>query len=77
MYKNFLKMVCGVVGHKWNYKDYTNWMKDNGDKYYFEESRSCSLCGEHEYYTDQWTASEKSRYDIEKDSQSSEFSNHD
>jgi hypothetical protein len=48
-------------------------MKDIGYKYYFEESRSCSLCGENEYYTDNWSTGEKSRYVIVKDSQKRKF----
>lgn len=43
MYKKFLKMICSIVGHKWYYKDYSGWMKDNGEKYYFEASRNCLL----------------------------------
>jgi hypothetical protein len=76
MYKKILRMICSVVGHKWYYKDYTGWMENNGEKYYFEASRNCLLYNENQYFTDEWKSNEKSKYDIEKDSQSSKFSNH-
>ena len=63
--------VCRFIGHNWRYKDYSNWMKENGEKYDFKASRKCTRCHTHEYLFDDWQVVEKpSSYDVEKDSRS-------
>jgi len=62
---NFL---CLVAGHKWRYKDYSNWKKENGDHYDFRASRICSRCKQNEYLYDEWKVEyRKSPYDIKGD----------
>ena len=63
--------VCRVLGHNWRYKDYSNWMKENGERYDFKATRKCNRCLQHEYLYDQWELVEKrSSYDVERDSRS-------
>ena len=59
--------LCGLFGHTWRYKDYSNWIKEDGAPYDFKASRNCARCNQHEYYIKEWgSESEKSRYDVEK-----------
>ena len=68
--KKSLSIICKVVGHNWYYKDYSNWMKENGDNYDFKAARKCTICGQHEYLIDGWkNIGNKSRYDILDNSQ--------
>ncbi len=70
MKKIILNKLCLLSGHKWLYKDYSNWMKENGDSYDFQASRCCSRCNQVEYYYTEWRIeSQKSPYDVEWDSQ--------
>lgn len=71
MIKKTLVRLCRFTGHSWQYKDYSNWMKENGDRYDFKASRKCSRCKQLEYLFENWKiAKQKSPYDIEFDSQS-------
>ena len=66
-----LNSFCKLIGHNWRYKDYSNWMKDNGDKYEFKASRNCFLCNQTEYLYNEWQiAKQKSPLDVEVDSYS-------
>jgi hypothetical protein len=61
--------LCRLIGHSWRYKDYSNWMKENGEKYDFKATRKCSRCHLHEYLYEEWQVVEKpSSYDVERDS---------
>ena len=60
--------VCKLIGHNWRFKDYSNWMKENGDNYDFKASKSCSRCNQREYLYNEWKAErERSRYDVQRD----------
>lgn len=66
-----LNTLCKLVGHNWRYKDYSNWMKENGDSYDFKASRNCIRCSQKEYLYEYWKISNrKSPYDMERDSYS-------
>ena len=62
--------ICNLVGHSWRYKDYSNWMKENGEKYDFKAARKCVFCNRYEYLTtNTWNSSDrKSLYDVIGDS---------
>lgn len=61
-----MNILCKVVGHTWNYKDYSFWMKENGDNYDFKASRNCIICKQNEYLFEDWKSqTEKSPYDVE------------
>lgn len=63
--KKSMSTICKIVGHSWKYKDYTNWIKENGDCYDFKASRKCTLCEQNEYLFDKWVRHEmKSTYDV-------------
>ncbi len=60
--------LCKMMGHNWRYKDYSNWIKENGDKYDFKASRNCIRCNQNEYLYSEWqTADQKSPHDLERD----------
>ena len=64
-----LNTVCKLFGHTWLYKDYTNWIKENGDHYDFKAARRCTRCKQNEYLYDTWKADRKNvRYDVQGDS---------
>jgi hypothetical protein len=64
-----IKSFCKLLGHRWTYKDYSNWIKENGEDYDFKASRNCSRCNQNEYLYKEWKAESKnSAYDIERDS---------
>ena len=68
--QKIMKSLCKLLGHNWTYKDYTNWMKENGDDYDFKASRNCSRCNQNEYLYKEWKIeNKKSSYDIEIKSQ--------
>lgn len=63
--------LCKLIGHSWRYKDYSNWMKENGDSYDFKASRNCARCNQHEYLYKDWEIkSKKSPHDSERNSHS-------
>ena len=64
------KSVCYVKGHSWMYKDYSNWMKPNGDNYDFKATRTCKGCKRLEYLYDDWQKVEKkqNQFDVLNDS---------
>lgn len=69
MIQKAANLLCKLTGHKWMYKDYTNWMKENGDSYDFKASRNCTRCNQYEYLFKEWEIKkEKSHYDMEMDS---------
>jgi len=66
--KKNLNIICKLTGHDWRYKDYTNWMKENGDNYDFKASRFCSRCNQIEYLYSVWVGSDqKLPHDVEID----------
>ena len=71
MIQKTLNSLCKLIGHNWRYKDYSNWMKENGDKYEFSASRNCIICHQNQYLSTGWImASQKSPLDVERDSHS-------
>ena len=62
-------LVCHYTGHRWRYKNYTNWIKEDGSPYDFRASRVCLTCGEHGYYFHGWEHSpyKISEYDVIED----------
>lgn len=65
-----ISILCKLIGHNWSYKDYSNWMKSNGDDYPFKASRYCSRCKQNQYLYKAWQAeNQKSPHDLERDSQ--------
>ena len=55
-----------MVGHRWRYKDYSKWIKENGENYDFKASRNCTRCNQYEYLFKEWKIkSEKSPHDLE------------
>ena len=72
MIQQTLNTLCKLIGHSWRYKDYSNWIKDNGDRYDFKASRKCSRCAQKEYLFQDWEiANQNSPLDVELDSQAS------
>jgi hypothetical protein len=68
MSQNALSIICNVIGHNWMYKDYSNWMKDNGETYPFKASRYCTRCNQIGYLYNHWeTVAKKSPDDLERD----------
>jgi hypothetical protein len=68
--REVIDLVCQVAGHRWRYKDYTNWMKEDGNSYDFKASRQCVTCKKHGYYFhNRWieTNSKNMKYDIIND----------
>jgi len=59
--------ACTVFGHRWLYKDYSNYIQADGNKYAFKASRSCTRCSLHEYYYSEWIAESKSKTDHQGD----------
>ena len=64
--------ICLLLGHRWRYKDYSNFMKPNGDPYDFSASRNCTRCNQHAYFYKTWKNEEKSILDYESDFHSSQ-----
>ena len=69
IFKKSVSTLCKLVGHTWRYKDYSNWMKENGDCYDFTAVRKCSLCDQKEYLSDtKWLFQERmAMYDVKSD----------
>jgi hypothetical protein len=61
--------LCKRYGHNWLYKDYSNHMKWNGDKYEFRASRRCSRCNQNSYFYTEWKNGDKALLDTESDYQ--------
>ena len=59
--------LCTILGHRWMYKNYSNVMKANGEKYYFSASRFCTRCHQHAYFYDKWVNSAKSIHDFDSE----------
>ncbi len=57
--------LCHRFGHRWRYKDYSNYIKPNGDKFDFTASRNCVRCDQYAYYYKDWKTQEKSEHDYE------------
>ena len=62
------KELCKFFGHRWRYKDYSNYIKPNGDDYDFKASRFCRRCNQYAYFYDRWQNQEKSKLDFESNS---------
>ena len=61
-----LNALCKLFGHTWLYRDYSNWIKENGEQYDFNASRKCARCKQYEYLDGTWKASNKNvRYDVQ------------
>jgi hypothetical protein len=65
--------ACNVIGHSWRYKDYSNFIKPNGEKYDFTVARWCSRCHKRSYYNGKWLDSNKSKLDFVSDAMSVRF----
>ena len=77
MKKKLANKLCYVFGHLWRYKDYSDWMKENGDSYDFKASRNCSRCNQQEYLYSDWVTETKNFfYDVRTDSESSKQEPH-
>ncbi len=61
------KKLCKHFGHRWLYKDYSNYIQANGTKYDFKASRNCTRCNEHAYFYTSWKVEKKSKTDYEGD----------
>jgi len=61
--------ICYITGHRWVYKDYNNWIKENGEPYDFNASRKCSCCTHLEYHFGEWVPVKVkfSQYDVMPD----------
>ena len=55
--------LCKLFGHRWLYKDYSNYIQADGNKYAFKASRSCMRCKQHAYYYSEWIIEERSKID--------------
>lgn len=61
-----MNKLCVLLGHSWRYKDYSQWMKENGEAYDFKMSRFCNRCNQHEYLYTGWVIENKNTfYDIQ------------
>ena len=54
MIRELKNIICRIAGHSWRYKDYSNWMNENGGSYDFKASRNCIRCNEHGYLYKEW-----------------------
>jgi hypothetical protein len=60
------KKLCQHFGHRWLYKDYSNYIRADGSKYAFKASRNCMRCNQHAYYySTEWIMEKKSEIDFE------------
>lgn len=62
---NFKASLCKKFGHRWQYKDYSNYIKVNGEKYDFTASRHCSRCNQFAYFYKDWQTEERSVHDFD------------
>lgn len=71
-----MKFICKIVGHAWRYKDYSDWIMNNGEQYAFKASRKCIRCGQNEYFNSEWVERPKDhRLDVQPDKEAlKEFS---
>lgn len=60
-------LFCRMFGHRWRYKDYSNYMKTDGEMYDFRASKSCKRCSRQAYFYDNWRTETKSNLDFESD----------
>ena len=65
-------LMCNLMGHRWRYKDYSNFMKENGEQYDFAASRICTRCNQNAYFYKIWKNETKSILDCERDFHSSQ-----
>ena len=69
--KNTMKFICKLVGHNWRYKDYSDWIMNNGEQYAFKAARKCIRCSQNEYFSSEWIESPKDhRLDVQRDNES-------
>lgn len=54
LWQKFKIKSCELLGHDWQYKDYTNHINANGEKYEFSESRQCLRCEVNQYLYSDW-----------------------
>jgi len=59
--------LCALFGHRNIYKDYSNYIQADGNKYAFKASRCCTRCNQHAYFYSEWVVEEKSKIDYEGD----------
>ena len=50
---------CKIIGHNWIYKDCSNAMMSNGEKYEYSKLRKCLRCNKREYSYDEWLEEEQ------------------
>jgi hypothetical protein len=49
---------CRLFGHSWRYKDLSNYMKANGERYSCYTVRKCKWCEKHQYKYAEWVDEE-------------------
>jgi hypothetical protein len=59
--------TCNLLGHSWRYKDYSNFMKANGEKYDFTIARHCTRCQKRSYFNGKWVDGNKNKLDFIND----------
>ena len=59
--------LCSLFGHRWLYKDYSNYIQADGNQYAFKASRNCTRCNQHAYFYSEWITQSKSEIDYEGD----------
>ena len=57
--------LCSYFGHKWRYRDYSNHIQSNGEKYAFRAARDCTRCKQFSYYYKSWKNADKLEQDYE------------
>jgi hypothetical protein len=67
LFVRIAKKLCTHFGHRWLYKDYSNYIQADGNKYAFKASRSCTRCNQHAYFYSEWIVEVKSKIDYEGD----------
>lgn len=58
--RTMMSALCGLLGHKWAYKNYELTWKDHGNPYDYKYSRRCQRCNDREVYKSETTGWEPS-----------------
>lgn len=49
-------ILCKLFGHSWKYRDFSKYIKSNGEKYIYTELRKCKRCNKQEYKYEDWVS---------------------
>ena len=60
-------MICKLISHQWMYKDYSNWILNDGSDYPFRATRICSICNKRQYLESKSLSWENTSKDIHLD----------